>query len=86
MAIRDASKFSKKELWEIERALIELHSLKDYKSVSRGKIKDSGNEYEHMGLSLPCGFPTRILYKINNNSVKKVTIEKIYKHNERFYN
>lgn len=86
MAIRDASKFSKKELWEIERALIELHSLKDYKSVSRGKIKDSGNEYEHIGLSLPCGFPTRILYKINNNSVKRVTIEKIYKHNERFYN
>lgn len=85
MAIRDASKFSKKELWEIEKALIELHSLKDYKSASRGKIRDNGTDYEHMGFSLPCGFPTRILYKINTNSIKKVTIEKIYKHNEKIY-
>lgn len=39
IAVRDVSKFSKKEIWEIERALNELYSLKDYKSVSRGKIK-----------------------------------------------
>ncbi|WP_186429691.1 hypothetical protein [Clostridium sp. BSD9I1] len=84
MAIRDSIKFSKKEVWEIERALMELHSLKDYKSVSRGKVPYNGGEYEHMGFSLPCGFPTRILYKILSNSNKKVRIEKIYKHNEKF--
>lgn len=83
-AIRDAVKFSKEEIEEIERALIELHSATDYKSVSRGKIRGTskGIEYEHMGLSLPCGFPTRILYTITKNSDKKVIIESIYKHNE----
>ena len=84
-AIRDAVKFFEKEIWEIERALIELHSTNDYKSLSRGKIKEEGVEYEHMGFSLPCGFPTRILYGIINNSNKKVIIEKIYKHNEKIY-
>ncbi|AGX43109.1 hypothetical protein [Clostridium saccharobutylicum] len=84
MAIRTATKFSKKEVWEIERALMELHSLKDYKSVSRGKVKYNNQEYEHIGFSLPCGFPTRILYKILSNSDKQVQIEKVYKHNEKF--
>lgn len=84
MAIRTATKFSKKEVWEIERALMELHSLKDYKYVSRGKVKYNNQEYEHIGLSLPCGFPTRTLYKILSNSDKQVHIEKVYKHNEKF--
>lgn len=84
-AIRDAVGFSKKEVWEIEKALIELHSLKDFKSASIGKIRDNGIDYEHMRFSLPCGFPTRLLYRITNDSNKKVVIEKIYKHNERFY-
>lgn len=84
MAIRTATKFSKKEIWEIERALMELHSLKDFKSVSRGKVTYNGQEYEHMGFSLPCGFPSRILYKILSGSNKKVVIERFYKHNEKF--
>lgn len=84
MAIRTAAKFSKKEIWEIERALMELHSLKDYKSVSRGKVTYNGQEYEHMGFSLPCGFPSRILYRILSDSNKKVAIERFYKHNEKF--
>lgn len=84
-AIRDAVGFSKKEVWKIEKALIELHTANDFKSVSIGKIKDNGVEYEHMKFSLPCGFPTRLLYRITNDSNKKVVIEKIYKHNERFY-
>lgn len=63
---------------------IELHSFKDYKSISRGKVKYNNQEYEHIGLSLPCGFPTRILYKILSNSDKQVQIEKVYKHNEKF--
>lgn len=84
MAIRTAVKFSKKEVWEIERALIELHSLDDYKSASRGKVPYNGQQYEHMGFSLPCGFPSRILYKILSNSNKKVEIERVYKHNEKF--
>lgn len=84
-AIRDAGGFSKKEIWEIEKVLIELHSLDDYKSASRGKIKDKGYEYEHMGFSLPCGFPTRILYSVLNDSNKKVVIHRIYKHNSKLY-
>lgn len=81
-AVRGAGKFSKEEIWEIERALIELHSLKDFKSISRGKMDGI---YEHIGFSLPSGFPTRILYTITNHSNKKVRIEKIYKHNENIY-
>lgn len=84
MAIRNAIKFSKKEIWEIERTLMELHSLKDFKSASRGKITDNGQEYEHMAFSLPCGFPSRILYRILSGSNKKVVIEEIYKHNKKF--
>lgn len=84
-AIRDTVKFSKKEIWEIERALMELYFKDDFKSLSRGKIKDGNTEYEHMGVVLPCGFPTRILYKINSNSLKRVDIVRIYKHNEKFY-
>jgi hypothetical protein len=85
MAIRTAIKFFKKEVWEIERALMELYSLNDYKSASRGKVPYKGEEYEHMGFSLPCGFPTRILYKILSNSNKQVEIERVYKHNEKFF-
>lgn len=83
-AIRDGTKFSKVELWEIERALNELHAMQDYRSISISKVVLNGLEYEHMKLSLPSGFPTRILYRILINSNKKVEITRIYKHNEKF--
>lgn len=39
MVIRIVIKFFKKEVWEIERVLMELYLFKDYKFVSRGKVK-----------------------------------------------
>lgn len=84
--IRDIVKerFIKQEIWEIERVLNELHSLNDYKSVSRGKITEKGIEYEHMGFNIH-DIPVRILYRVTNNSDKKVIIERIYKHNKKLY-
>nr|WP_307990907.1 hypothetical protein [uncultured Niameybacter sp.] len=84
-AIRDAVGFSKKEVWEIERTLMELHSLKDFKSASIGKIRENGVDYEHMPFTLPSGLPARVLYRITNDSNKKVVIEMIYKHSSKFY-
>lgn len=84
-AIRSVLAFGKKEIWEIEKALFELHNSNDPKSYSRGKIKDNNEEYEHLGLNLPNGHPTRILYKILKNSPKKVEIVLIYKHNQKIY-
>ncbi len=83
IAIRSATAFSKKELWEIERALSELYALEDFRSISRGKLKEDGVEYDHLGLSLPSGFPTRILYRVVSNSDIKVKVGRIYKHSDK---
>ena len=83
IAIRSATAFSKKELWEIERALSELYALEDFRSISRGKLKEDGVEFDHLGLSLPSGFPTRILYRVVSNSDIKVKVGRIYKHSDK---
>ncbi|NLB20411.1 MAG: hypothetical protein GX829_06215 [Clostridium sp.] len=82
-AIKKAAHFSKIELWKIEKALNELHSLNDYSSVSRGKVVENGIKYDHMGFPLPGGPPGRIQYRTLSNANKKVEIEDIYRHSEK---
>lgn len=85
-AIRNVVRFNTIELQDVEKALMELYYANDPKALSRGKIKENSGEYEHMALSFPDGFPTRILYKVLNTQSPKVEIVNVYKHNnKRFY-
>jgi len=79
-AIRDVVKFNNDELICIERGLMELYSSKDPRELSRRKMKGK-EKYDHMGITFPDGFPTRIYYEVLNDSNKNVRIVEILKHN-----
>jgi hypothetical protein len=84
-SIRDVVRFSRAELLTVEKSLMELYYTNDPRALSRGKIKELSEDYDHLGLSFPDGFPTRVLYKVLSSSQNpRVRIVRIYKHNEKF--
>jgi DNA repair exonuclease SbcCD ATPase subunit len=82
-AIRDVIKFDNESIINVERALITLHEADDPRAYSRGKMKGKNN-YDHIGVSMNDGCPTRIYYDVVNDSNYPVIIREIAKHNKKW--
>ena len=84
--LKFAIKLNRKDLYLLEKALMDLHSIKDKRALSRGKINDGGKKFDHMGFNLSTPCPGRIAYEVLNSSKKSVKIVKVYKHNSKYMN
>lgn len=87
--IKDVNKnFEYNEFGDIEKVLNDISGAEDPHTLinNRGKMNNSREE-DHIGFSIPSGFPCRVFYKLirGNAREKKVLITKIVKHNDPRY-
>lgn len=80
--------FEYNEFGDIEKVLNDISGAEDPHTLmnNRGKMNNLSEE-DHIGFSIPSGFPCRVFYKLIRGSAreKKVLITKIVKHNDPRY-
>jgi fumarate reductase subunit D len=79
--LRAAARLRFAELCELERALRELHDSADPRTLSRGKLKETGND--HLGLRLSASAPGRVEYRVLPEG-PNVEIIRVYRHGEKY--